>query len=264
MSNEILQVIEDEILTIAINRPRKKNALTAAMYAQLTDALTAAEGNPEVNCVILTGTHDCFCAGNDLMDILETATDDFDNSNIAAFLDMLTHFTKPLIAAVEGYAIGIGVTFLLHSDLVVAAEDANFQVPFVNIGLCPEAATSYLLPLRVGTAKASEWLLLGEPFSATEAMAAGLINRVTASGAALAEAQAMAERLLDQPSSALRLTKQLLKSQQAKMVESVIRQEAVLFYDRLTSSEAEEAFQAFMEKRQTNFRQSRPRATDKY
>ncbi|MCP5160626.1 MAG: enoyl-CoA hydratase [Hahellaceae bacterium] len=257
MTNEILQSINNEILTITINRPKKKNALTASMYNQLTAALFGAEGNPQVNCVILTGANDCFSAGNDLMDLMETATDNFEQSAIGQFLDMLCHFTKPVIVAIEGYAIGIGVTMLLHCDLVVAAEDANFQLPFVNLGLCPEAASSLLLPKLIGPHKAAEWLMLGEPFSATEALEAGLINRIVRSGNALNEAISMAERLLDQPSNALRLTKQLLKRHQAQQVEEVMRIEATLFFDRLNSTEAEEALQAFMEKRQTNFRITR-------
>lgn len=251
MTESILTKSEDRILKITINRPEKKNALTLAMYDRMTAAITAAGEDAEVRAVVITGTADAFSSGNDLADFLAHPPTPGD-SPAARFLHTIAGFEKPLIAAVNGLAIGIGTTLLLHCDLAYAAASAKFQLPFVNLALVPEAGSSLLLPKLAGHRKAAELLMLGEMFDPETACEAGLINKVCDDKALEETAMEAARRLAVKPPEALRLTKALMKDQSGSADER-IDQELVHFARRLESPEAHEAMQAFMEKRLPDF-----------
>jgi enoyl-CoA hydratase/carnithine racemase len=243
-------VIENQgpVKTIRLARPEKKNALTAEMYDALTGALREAAADDAIRVVLLIGAPGVFTAGNDLSDFLQHPPAG-EESPVFRFLSVLTRFEKALVAAVDGPAVGIGTTLLLHCDLVVAATGARFQLPFVKLGLVPEAASSYLLPRLAGMQRASEWLLLGEPFSAADAHAAGLVNRVVAAEALEQTARGFAEALAARPPEALRLSKKLIRGPRAAEVQSVMDRESALFVERLSSEEAREAFLAFLSKK---------------
>jgi enoyl-CoA hydratase/carnithine racemase len=252
MSAPVRTELRNGVLHITIDRPEKKNALTVAMYEALTDALADAATRDEVRVTLLTGAGGSFTAGNDLNDFASNPPLD-ETSAVFRFLRAVSTFEKPLLAAVAGPAVGIGTTVLLHCDIVYAAPSARFALPFVNLGLCPEAASSYLLPLTVGLPKASEWLLFGEPFSAEEARLAGLVNAVVSEDELLAHAVSRAEALASRPPASVRLTKQLLRRGHASATRETMESEAIYFAERLQSAEAAEAFTAFFEKRQPDF-----------
>jgi len=248
-TQEIVTERQDKVLLLRIQRPDKKNALTLAMYAALTAALEAAAQDASIRVVVLTGSGDSFSSGNDVADFLASPPEGED-SPVFRFLWALSRFEKPLIAAVNGVAVGIGVTLLLHCELVYARAGATLQLPFVNLGLCPEAASSLLLPRLVGYPRAAEWLLLGERFSAEQAQEWGLINAVCADAEAVLElALAKAQRLAQQPPTALRLAKMLLKRADAEAIRETIALEGRYFRERLCSPEAQAAFQAFFTRR---------------
>ena len=251
MSDSILSQREDRILKITINRPEKKNALTLAMYDQMTAAIDAAQKEPEVRVIVITGTDDAFSSGNDLADFLAHPPIPGDSA-AARFLLRIATAEKPLLAAVNGLAIGIGTTLLLHCDLAYAAASAKFQLPFVNLALVPEAGSSLLLPQTAGHKKAAELLMLGEMFSAEAALDAGIINAVCEDGALEERVMEAARRLAAKPPEALRLTKALLKDRNGNVTHR-INQELEHFAQRLESPEAHEAMQAFMEKRLPDF-----------
>jgi enoyl-CoA hydratase/carnithine racemase len=243
---------EGGILTINMHRPEKKNALTAAMYAQLHEALLAADSDPGVRVVYLTGTDDTFSSGNDLQDFAQHPATDLD-APVFHFLRALNSLQKPLVAAVSGPAVGIGTTMLLHCDLVYCDETARFQLPFTNLGLCPEGGSSLLLPRLAGYHKAAELLMLGKPFNAASAHEIGLVNEVLPAAALQATAQQRARELAAQPAAALRLTKALLKRGTQALLGEVLSDEGRHFLGRLQSPEAKEAFKAFAEKRRPDF-----------
>lgn len=242
----------DGIATLEMARPEKKNALTVAMYAEMTDALTAAGQDSTVRVVLMTGQPGVFCAGNDLEDFVTRPPMD-GNSPVFQFMKVLSGFDKPVVAAVTGPAIGIGTTMLLHCDLVYAGDDVRFALPFVSLGLVPEFAASVLLAQAAGRVKAAEKLLLGEPFGADEALEMRLINAVLPPREVVTHARRVAQRFMGLPPVAVQQTKQLLRRAQAKLVEETIGVEAALFHDRLRSPEAQEAFQAFFQKRKPDF-----------
>ncbi|MBL8259082.1 MAG: enoyl-CoA hydratase [Candidatus Competibacteraceae bacterium] len=244
-TREIVTEARDGVLLARITRPEKKNALTVAMYAALAARLKEAETDPETRVLVLTGSGDSFTSGNDIADFL-TAPPTGEDSPVFQFLTALQRFEKPLIAAVNGLAVGIGVTLLLHCDLVYARAGALLRLPFANLGLCPEAGSSVLLPQRIGHARAAELLLLGEPFSAEQALAWGLINGVGADAEATLElALAAAKRLAAQPQVAVRLTKALLKGPEAERVREAIARESRHFVELLRSSQARAALEGF-------------------
>ena len=244
--------IAGSVLRLTLDRPAKKNALTRAMYAGLADALEQAAHDPAVRVVLVQGTGGVFTAGNDLGDFMMDPPAD-ESSPVFRFLRVVSTFEKPLVAAVAGPAVGIGTTLLLHCDLVYCAPDARLQMPFVPLGLAPEAASSLLLPRAVGQMKAAEWLLFGEPFSGDDAFAAGLVTALVAADEVDAHAAARAETLAALPPASVRLTKRLLRQPDASAVQHTIRDEGAHFVQRLQSEEAAEALSAFFEKRKPDF-----------
>ncbi len=254
MSEFISSEFLDGILRVEIRRPEKKNALTGPMYAALADIFEAAEDDPEVRVVLIHGQPGGFTAGNDLADFLDHPPLGEDPpAPVFRFLQAFRTLSKPFVAAVSGVAVGIGTTILLHCDLVYAGASAKFQLPFVNLGLCPEAASSLLLPALAGHVRAAEMLLLGESFDADQAREIGLVNAVLPDASVLDHALAQARKLAAQPSASVRLTKQLMKRAQAALVEQTMLEEGRHFRARLLSPEAKEAFAAFLEKRKPDF-----------
>lgn len=252
MSEAVRIALVDGVLHIEMARPEKKNALTAAMYQTMADALTSAEADPAVRVILISGAGGNFTAGNDLADFLETPPMEKD-APVFRFISGFANLQKPFIAAIEGVAVGVGTTMLLHCDLAYAGSSARFVLPFANLGLTPEAASSLLLPLRAGHARAAEMLMLGEPFSAQAALDAGIVNAVLPDGQALDHALERCRKLTTQPAASLRLTKQLMKRAQQSSINETMDVEAEVFKQRLISSEAKEAFAAFFEKRKPDF-----------
>ncbi len=240
------------VCAIVLNRPEKKNAFTVKMYEACTAALHSAAGDPTVRAVLFTGNGSAFTAGNDLVDFMSNPPTGEDSA-VIQFLLTLIDYPKPIVVAIEGNAVGIGVTMLLHCDLVYASETARFTAPFVALGLVPEGASSWLLPMNAGFAKANEALLLGEPFDARTASDLGLVTRVLPPGELLAFAKSKAARLAELPAAALRETKDLIRAPHREHAKKVLADEAVMFAMRLGSPEAAEAFQAFFEKRKPDF-----------
>jgi enoyl-CoA hydratase/carnithine racemase len=250
--NHIHTETKDGVARIEIDRPDKKNALTAAMYQAMADAINAAEAESKVRAVLIHGKSDLFTAGNDLQDFLDNPPRD-DNRPVFQFLYGISQAQKPIVAAVAGPAVGIGTTMLLHCDLVYAAPNTRLQLPFVNLGLVPEAASSLLLPALVGYQRAAELLLLGEPFSAQKAQEIGLVTEVIPEDQLFGFALAQAKKLASRPAASVRLTKRLMKQGQAAAVMQQIKIESGHFGERLASPEAKEAFSAFLEKRKPDF-----------
>jgi enoyl-CoA hydratase/carnithine racemase len=240
------------IARIGIDRPEKKNALTAAMYSGLADAFIAADADAAVRVILLHGSEVAFSAGNDLNDFRTNPPRSVD-SGVARFLRALVDMRKPLVAAVAGPAVGVGTTMLLHCDLVYAADNATFALPFVTLGLCPEAASSYLLPLLAGYQRAAKVLLLGEPFDAAEARELGLVTDVVAPGEVMNVATSTARKLAALPSASVRLTKELMKRGLRQGIDEQMAVELEHFAERLDSPEAKEAMSAFLEKRRPDF-----------
>jgi len=249
---EILSHVEAGVMTITLNRLDKKNSITSAMYAALADALEAAHHDSAVRAVVIQGHETIFSAGNDIGDFLNKPPSTSD-APVFRFLRGISSFPKPLVAAVCGPAVGIGTTLLLHCDLVYAGDNAAFSMPFVNLGLCPEAASSFLVPQLMGYPRAAEALLLGEPFMAETALELGLVNRIVPPAEANALAQRQALKLAAKPLSALMETKRLMKKGNANIVAERIAEEAASFGRMLGEPAAREAFGAFMEKRKPDF-----------
>jgi len=251
MSNHVQTERHGAVVVIRMARPEKKNALTADMYTGMTEALREAQRDDGVRVVMITGAGGCFTSGNDLRDFAATPPSDLE-SPVFQFLREISSCPKPIVAGVTGLAIGIGTTMLLHCDLVVADPATRFSLPFINLGLVPEAASSLLLPRLVGHVRASELLLLGEMFDAVAAERFGIINKMSATGAADAEAMAWAEALAAKAPNALRLSKALIKSESTGIVRRM-QEEARDFVPQLKGPEFEEALRAFMEKRAPTF-----------
>ncbi len=244
--------LADGVVRIGLNRPDKKNALTAAMYQALADAFGRYAEEPAARCFLLHGSAEAFTAGNDLADFRD-APPAGDNSPVFQFLRAIAGCPKPVVAAVCGPAIGVGTTLLLHCDLVYAGDNTRFAVPFAQLGLCPEAASSLLLPAIAGHQAAAEKLLLGEPFGADEARRMGFVNQVLPAAAVFEHALAQAAKLVALPASSLRVTKRLMKQAQSALVAAQMNEEGVQFRQMLGAPEAQEAFAAFFEKRRPDF-----------
>ncbi len=250
--SDILVHTEAGVCTLTFNRPDKKNSITAAMYSTMADALQVAQDDAQVRCVVFQGNEAIFSAGNDIADFLNNppATTE---SPVFRFLRAIAQFPKPLIAAVCGPAVGIGTTLLFHCDLVYAGDNAAFSMPFVNLGLCPEAASSLLVPQMLGYHRAAEALLLGEPFMAEAALEVGLVNRVLPPLEVAGYAQTVARKMAAKPLTSLIETKRLMKQGQLKQVMAVMAEEGVSFGRMLGEPAAKEAFGAFMERRKPDF-----------
>lgn len=249
---DILIHTDAGVTTITLNRVEKKNSFTQAMYAACADALDSARDDAAVRVVVFQGDATVFSAGNDIGDFLSNAPKAQD-APVFRFLRALAAFPKPLVAAVCGPAVGIGTTMLFHCDLVYAGDNAAFSMPFVNLGLCPEAASSLLVPQMMGYHRAAEALLMGEPFMAEAALEVGLANRIVPPTEANGIAQAQARKLAAKPLASLVETKRLLKKGQMEQVLARIDEEAVSFGRMLGEPAAQEAFTAFMEKRKPDF-----------
>jgi enoyl-CoA hydratase/carnithine racemase len=251
-SENILVSDEGRVRIIRMNRPAKKNALTQAMYSALVDALSAADADEQVRVLLLTGTEMVFSAGNDIGDFATNFSLD-DSSPVSRFLHGLVAARKPIVAAVNGPAVGIGTTMLLHCDLVYCGRGARFQLPFVNLGLVPEGGSSLILTAMLGNRRAAELLLLGDPFDAEKAREYAIVNAVLADGEVYPHALEVAQALAAKPPKALRLSKQLLKRWSDEEVRAALRAEAEHFAERLHGAEAAEAMSAFMERRKPDF-----------
>ena len=244
------------VATIDIALPEKKNALTVAMYVAMADALAVACEDTSVRAVLITGQPGVFTSGNDIEDFMARppgqGSEGLD-SPVFRFMKALLACDKPVVAAVTGAAVGIGTTLLLHCDLVYVADDARLAMPFVSLGLVPEFGSSLLVPQLMGHRRAAEKLLLGDPFTAEQAVECGIANAVLPAGEVLNHARRVAERFNALPPGAVREAKQLMRAPQREQIEATIRTEGALFATRLRSPEATEAFQAFFQKRRPDF-----------
>lgn len=249
---DILTHADAGVMTITFNRVDKKNSITSAMYGAMADALEQAAADASVRVVVIQGHETIFSAGNDIGDFLNKPPAGA-NSPVFRFLRGIAAFPKPLVAAVCGPAVGVGTTMLFHCDLVYAGDNAAFSMPFVNLGLCPEAASSLLVPQMFGYHRAAEALLMGEPFMAEAALEAGLVNRVVPPTEANGIAQSQARKLAAKPISSLIETKRLMKKGQAKLVNEQMDEEGASFGRMLGEPAAREAFTAFMERRKPDF-----------
>lgn len=239
------------ILRVAFNRPEKKNALTHAMYTAVADAIDRVENDPGLRVLFLTGTADCFTSGNDMVDFMQNPPSG-GGSPVMRFLNGIRSMTKPLVAAVNGPAVGVGTTLLLHCDLAYAGRGAKFQMPFVSLGLCPEAGSSLLVPMMVGHRKAAQLLMLAETFGAEDARDYGFVNAVFDDADYQQKAWEKAEQLAAQPPASVRLAKAQMKATFPQLAE-VMMKEGAEFISRLGSPEAMEAMGAFMQKRKPDF-----------
>ncbi len=250
--SDVLSHTENGVMTLTFNRVARKNSLTAAMYTHLADLLAQAQADDAVRVVVLQGDEAVFSAGNDINDFLNHPPEGED-APVFRFLRQLISFPKPLVAAVCGPAVGIGTTLLFHCDLVYAGDNAAFSMPFVNLGLCAEGASSLLAPKMFGYHRAAEALLLGEAFYAEAALEVGLVNRVLPPSETHAYAQAVARKLAAKPLTSLVATKLLMKKGQQAQVAQAMSDEGVVFARMLQEPAAKEAFAAFLEKRAPNF-----------
>lgn len=251
MTADILIRGQGQVREISFNRPGKKNAITTAMYAALADALEDAAADPAVRVITISSTGDIFTAGNDITDFL-AAPRDREDPPVFRFLRALAAFPKPIVAGVVGQAIGIGTTLLLHCDLVLATPDSSFSMPFVDLALVPEAASSLLLPKLIGSQRAAKHLLLCEPFDAQIGFSYGLITEIVSRDALSTRLEEIAARLAAKPPEAVRITKSLLRAGEESVAKRIQR-ESAYFGERLQSAEAKEVFTAFLEKRPPNF-----------
>ncbi len=246
------------VATIEIARPEKKNAITVAMYQAMCDALLDAQEDGAVRAVLITGQPGIFTSGNDIEDFMSRAPQsgsDHSESPVFQFMRALTNCDKPVIAAVTGAAIGIGTTLLLHCDFVYVSDEARLAMPFASLGLVPEFASSLIIPALMGRARASEKLLLGDPFTGADAVECGIANAVLPAAEVVNHARRVAERFNALPPGAVRQSKQLMRRANGDRVLETIGVEGAVFSDRLSSPEAREAFTAFFQKRKPDFSQ---------
>jgi len=251
LSDILLTARDEGVLILTLNRPEKKNALSNALYNGMTAALKEAAADPSIRAVLIRGAGDCFTAGNDLADFADVSSGKVKEPAAGNFLEALIPFEKPIVAAVHGLAVGIGVTMLLHCDLVYVADDAKLSTPFVNLALAPEAASSMLLTARIGHAKAFAMFVLGEPVDGRTASAIGLATSSGSADEIHVKALAAAKALAKKPVGSVRVTKRLMRETEAITVR--MREEGAIFAARLRTAEAAEAFQAFAERRAPDF-----------
>lgn len=250
--SDIITERSETILRIQLNRPAAKNAMTSAMYITLAELFNSAAKDDGIRVVLWHGAGDSFCAGNDIGDFLKNPPGSGESPQ-ARLIQALINFEKPIVAAVQGAAIGGGTTMLTHCDFVYAGESAKFQMPFINLALVPEFGSSCTVPARIGYLRAAELILLGIPFAANRAGELGLVTRVVPDQNLLATATETAQKLADKPPAALRACKRLMKRSTREQLEQAVRLELEEFSERVRSPEAKEAFTAFLEKRRPNF-----------
>ena len=250
--DEIIVERTGSVLRIELNRPTKRNAMTSRMYVALAELFNDAATDDDIRVALWHGAGDSFCAGNDIEDFLKNPPGPGESPQ-ARLMNALIDFEKPIVAAVQGVAIGGGTTMLTHCDFVYAGESARFQLPFVNLGLVPEFASSYSVPARAGHLRAAELFLLGEPFTAARAAELGLVTRVVEDRYELATATATAQKLVAKPMGALRACKRLMKQFFIGQIKMAVKIENQEFSERVRSAEAKEALSAFLEKRPPNF-----------
>ena len=249
MSDDILAERTGNILSIQLNRPAKKNAMTSSMYVAMAKLLDVANADDQVRVVLWHAAGGSFSAGNDIEDFIKNPPGQGESPQ-AELIRALIDFEKPLVAAVQGAAIGGGTTMLAHCDFVYAAENAKFQLPFVNLALVPEFGSSYLLPLRFGYLRAAELFLLGRSFDAARAAQLGLVTQVVSEQSLLATATETARALAEKPAAAVQAGKRLLKRAAREQLEQAVKFEAQTFAERVRSDEAKKAFAAFLDRRQ--------------
>jgi enoyl-CoA hydratase/carnithine racemase len=256
--DDIITECSEGVLRVELNRPEKRNAMTASMYKMLADVFNEAVGDERIRAVLWHGAGEAFCAGNDVEDFLKNPPGPGDSAQ-ARLMHALVDFEKPLIAAVHGAAIGGGTTMLLHCDFVYAGESARFQMPFINLALVPEFGSTFLVPQAIGHIRAAELILLGLPFDAGRAAELGLVTRVVADQDLLSVATQTARKLVEKPAGALQASKRLMKRSIRDLMMAAMQAENETFSARIHSGEAKEALTAFLEKRAPNFtRTSKP------
>lgn len=252
MSSILIVEKKNRVMRLTINRPELKNALNRALYAALADALTESQSDPQVRAVLLTAAGDTFTAGNDLDDFInpieETGT-----PSVIRFLKAISECETPIIVAVNGPAIGVGLTMLLHCDMVYASKSARFRAPFTHVGLVPEAASSLLLPLAVGNAWANDLMIAGRTLTADEALSAGLISRVFEDDALVSESLKVAEQVASLAPDSVKQSKRLIRGVNKEQIKAQMKREGVIFAEQLASAEFKESVAAFFEKRAPNF-----------
>ena len=250
--SHILMETHGQVLSLRLNRPERRNAMTGEMYSILANAITQAQTDPNIRAICLSGEGKGFCAGNDLGDFMNSP-DMSDDSPVLRFLKALSTSEVPLVAAVHGAAVGIGTTVLLHCDLVYATQSTKFALPFVNLGLVPEAGSSLLLPRIMGHVRAAELILLGDVFLADKAYDYGLINAIVSEEELLAKGLSIAKQLAEKPPASLRRSRALLKRATSTEVQETMKIEVEHFSAQLQGPECKEAFTAFFEKRKPDF-----------
>jgi enoyl-CoA hydratase/carnithine racemase len=257
--NEILAEHSEGVLRIELNRPTKRNAMTASMYLTLADVFIDAARDEHTRVALWHGTGDSFCAGNDIEDFLNNPPGPGDSPQ-ARLMNALVDFDKPIVVAVQGAAIGGGTTMLTHCDFVYAGESAKFRMPFIDLAVLPEFGSSCSLPARIGHIRAAELILLGLPFDARRAAELGLVTRVVSDQNLLATATEVAWKLAAKPSGALRASKRLMKSSFIDQIKAAMELENKEFSVQVRSDDAKEAFAAFLEKRAPDFNRTRQSA----
>jgi enoyl-CoA hydratase/carnithine racemase len=240
------------ILRVQLNRPAKRNAMTSAMYVALAEIFKQAANDENTRVVLWHGAGDSFCAGNDIEDFLRNPPGPGESPQ-AGLMDGLVNFDKPLVAAVQGAAIGGGTTMLTHCDFIYAGESTRFQMPFINLAVVPEFGSSCSVPARIGHVRAAELILLGIPFDARRAAELGLVTQVLSDKEVLARATETAGKLAAKPAGALQASKRLMKQPFREKIEAAMKAENQEFSAQVRSEDAKEAFTAFLEKRKPNF-----------
>ena len=249
--------LQNGVLHLILNRPEKKNALTSAMYTSLVEALARADSDDSIRVIVLRGNGDSFTAGNDIEDFVQKPWQGQSVPPAEQFIRAVAFARKPVIGAAHGLAVGIGTTILLHCDLVYAAEETRFMMPFINLAIIPEAGSTLLLPNMIGHQRAAELFLLAEPFSAKRAYELGIVNRVLPASDLLSAVDAAAQTLTEKPAAAIRLAKQMMKQHLRADLDRVIREEVLAIAGQLESPETGEALNAFLQKRKPDFSQFR-------
>ncbi|MHA2038045.1 MAG: enoyl-CoA hydratase [Promethearchaeota archaeon] len=253
MSEHIATESKNGVFHIIFNRPEKRNALTRAMYAGFAEGIDKAEKDPKIRVILIYGKGKCFCAGNDLRDFQDLEWGIGQKRPTLNWTELILRAKKPIIGAVHGYSIGVGVTMLLHFDLIYAGTGCKLQFPFVNLGLVPEFGSTFNLPELVGYQRAAELFFFGDWFTVEEAERMGMINKIFPENELIHQTTLLAEKLAEKPPEALRKTKELIKKQYLRVLSKLMPEEGTEFSRRQKSPEAQEAFKAFFERRKPDF-----------